>query len=118
MRFKVDENLPVEITQLLQHGGHDATTVYEQHLQGINDPELIKRCDGENRILITGDTDFSDIRRYPPQAHEGIMVLRLSSQSKTHVISVFGSIIRIIDSEPIKNRLWIVEESVIRIRGE
>jgi hypothetical protein len=30
MRFKVDENLPAEVAQLLRAAGHDALTVVDQ----------------------------------------------------------------------------------------
>ena len=43
MQFKIDENLPVEITELLTNAGYDAKTINEQLLQGIKDPVLIRR---------------------------------------------------------------------------
>ena len=118
MLFKVDENLPVELAQLLSELGHDTKTVKDERLQGANDRSLIERCDKEKRALITLDTDFSDIRAYPPRDHEGIIVLRIGNQSKTHVLRVFRRILPLIAQEPIGGRLWIVEENVVRIRGE
>jgi hypothetical protein len=32
MKFKIDENLPVEIAALLQEAGYDATTILDQEL--------------------------------------------------------------------------------------
>ena len=116
MQFKIDENLPVEIAELLTNVGYDAKTVNEQHLQGVKDPLLIDRCKSENRVLVTLDTDFSDIRAYPPQGFSGIIVLRVGSQAKLHVIKVFQGIIPLIQLEPINQRLWIVEETRVRIR--
>ena len=40
MKFKVDENLPVEVASMLRHAGHDAVTVLEQHLGGNDDAQL------------------------------------------------------------------------------
>ena len=34
MKFKVDENLPVEIADLLRSAKHDVTTVHSQRLMG------------------------------------------------------------------------------------
>jgi len=48
MLFKVDENLPVEIAELLSDLGHDAKTINDQRLQGVNDRVLLERCDKEN----------------------------------------------------------------------
>jgi len=118
MLFKIDENLPIEIAELLSRAGHDAKTVHDQRLQGIEDSILIKKCDSENRILVTLDTDFSDIRAYPPQEHQGVIILKIGNQSRKHVVKVFQTVLRLINREPIEKRLWIVEETMIRIRGE
>ena len=37
MKFKIDENLPVELAELVPALGHVATTVFEQRLQGKPD---------------------------------------------------------------------------------
>ncbi len=118
MQFKIDENLPIEIAELLTNAGHNAKTVNEQQLQGARDPVLIDVCKSENRVLVTLDTDFSDIRAYPPQEFSGIIVLRVGSQAKQHVIKVFQSILPLIQREPLNQHLWIMEETKVRIRGK
>ena len=118
MRFKIDENLPIEIAELIINAGHDAKTVNEQQLKGSKDPVLIDLCRSENRVLVTLDTDFSDIRAYPPQEFAGIIVLRVGSQAKQHVMKVFQRIISFISIESLNQHLWIVEETTIRIRGK
>lgn len=118
MQFKIDENLPIEIAQLLINANHNAKTVNEQQLQGAKDSTLINVCKNENRILVTLDTDFSDIGTYPPEDFSGIIVLRVGSQSKMHIIGVFNRILPFIGHETLNGHLWIVEESRIRIRGK
>ena len=118
MDFKIDENLPVDIAKLLIKAGHDAITVNDQRLQGAEDAVLINLYRSENRALVTLDIDFSDIKAYPPKEFAGIIVLRVGNQSKQHIIKAFQRIISLIDSEPLSKHLWIVEETVIRIRGE
>lgn len=117
MQFKIDENLPVDIAELLADAGYDAKTVSEQQLKGVKDPVIIEVCKTENRVLITLDTDFSDIRAYPPQDFSGIIVLRVGSQAKQHVIKVLQRIIPLFGHEPLNQHLWIAEENIIRIRG-
>jgi len=117
MQFKIDENLPIEISEVLINAGYNAKTVNEQQLQGVKDPLLINVCKSESRILVTLDTDFSDIRAYPPQEFSGIIVLRVGSQAKQHVLKVFQRIISLIQQEPVNQHLWIVEETKVRIRG-
>ncbi len=117
MKFKVDENLPVEAAELLRQAGHDAATVLEQHLSGEAEPEIASVCQRENRTLVTLDLDFADIRAYPPAQYPGLIVLRLKQQDRPHVLEILSRLIRIFPDEPLERRLWIVEERQIRIRG-
>ena len=103
---------------MLVQAGYDAKTVNEQLLQGAADSKLIDICKSENRVLVTLDTDFSDIRTYPPEKYVGIVVLRVVRQDKPYLIEVFNRIIQLIDLEPLNRHLWIVEDSRIRIRGK
>ena len=63
MRFKVDENLPMEVAQLLREAGHEATTVLDQHLGGVDDLTIASICQQEGPALVTLDLDFSDMQR-------------------------------------------------------
>ena len=117
MEFKVDENLPVEVADFLRQVGYDAATVVEQHLEGRPDSDIASVCQKEGRILVTLDTDFADIRAYPPAQFPGLIVLRLREQDKPHVLEVIGHLIPLLSSEPLERLLWIVEETRLRIRG-
>ena len=117
MKFKIDENLPVELAQLLNQCKHNALTVLDQNLQGSDDPEIIKICLQEGRILITLDKGFADIRNYPPYKYPGIVIFRVSRQSKTHLVKVLQRLIPLFEREPIKKHLWIVEDSRVRVWG-
>lgn len=118
MQFKIDENLPVEIAELLTEAGHDAKTVNDQHLEGSLDSLLANVCRDENRALITLDTDFSDITAYPPESFPGIIVLRIRRQAKSHIIDVLRRIMPLLSRERLAQHLWIVEENRLRIRGK
>lgn len=116
MRFKIDENLPVEAANLLRQAGYDVKTVAEQGLNGSPDSNVISVCRREKRVLITLDTDFADIRLYPPAQSSGLIVLRLQKQDKHHVIGILNRLLHVISKEPLEERLWIVEETNIRVR--
>ncbi len=118
MRFKVDENLPIEVAGLLCSAGLDALTVFDQRLIGEADSRILDICQEEGRTLITLDLDFSDVRSYPPQEYFGLVVLRLHRQDKPYVLETIRGIIPLFEHEQIEGRLWIVEENRIRVRGE
>ena len=118
MKFKIDENLPIDIADLLHSGGHDALTVFDQKLIGQDDRRILDICKAEERALITLDLDFSDVRSYPPQEYFGLIVLRLRRQDKAYVREIIRRIIPLFAQEQVEYRLWIVEENRIRVRGE
>ena len=117
MRFKVDQNLPVEIAQALRQAGYDAETVYEEDLAGTPDPQLAEIARAEARALITLDNGFGDLRTYPPADHPGLVVLRPPRQDKATVLRVFAPVVALLEREPVVGRPWVVEEQRIRIRG-
>jgi predicted nuclease of predicted toxin-antitoxin system len=116
MKFKIDENLPIELAELLQDEGYDASTIYSESLKGAKDPTVIAICQDEKRVLVTLDLDFADIKTYPPQNHAGIIVLRPYRQDKPYLLSFFQKLIPAINQHPLKGHLWIAEEGKIRIR--
>ena len=80
MKIKLDENLPRALEDLLVAGGHDVTTVPQEALGGSNDPRVLNAATGEDRLLMTFDLDFADIRQYPVGSHAGVVVFRLHDQ--------------------------------------
>ena len=77
MRFKVAENLPVEVAAILTGAGHDADTVFDESLCGAADQKIAAACLAEGRILVTMDLDFADIRAFPTAELPGAMVFSL-----------------------------------------
>jgi len=115
-RFKLDENLPRLAHALLASAGHDTHTVNDEQLGGFPDSRVFDACVAENRILVTLDLDFADIRRYPPSDHRGIWILRPETQSIENVIAAIKGALALLGREPAANRLWIVEPNRVRIR--
>lgn len=116
MRFKTDENLPVEAAADLRQAGHDALTVADEQLVGQSDVRVADVCRAEGRTLLTLDLDFADIRVYPPGDFAGIVVLRPSVQTVTNIRRLVGQVIALLPTEPLAGHLWIVDEGQIRIR--
>lgn len=96
-RFKIDENLPIEVAELLKAAGHDAMTIFDQSMVGDLDPKVASVCKAEGRALVTLDLDFSDIRTYPPAEFPGIIVLRPRNQAKPTVLALVNQLIALLD---------------------
>jgi predicted nuclease of predicted toxin-antitoxin system len=117
MKIKLDENMPVALAKLLRSSGHDAVTVPEEGLSGMDDPRLLEIAVSEGRLLITFDSDFGDIRHYPIGTHAGIVVFRLTDQRWSQLKEPSQ---RLIDSgilERLHGGLAIADETRIRIRS-
>jgi predicted nuclease of predicted toxin-antitoxin system len=87
MNIKLDENLPLRIAVLPRDFGHDVHTLREERLTGCADEGIWKAAQQESRFLITQDLDFSDVRRFAPGSHHGILLVRLHSPNRTNLIS-------------------------------
>jgi predicted nuclease of predicted toxin-antitoxin system len=88
LEVQVDENLPDELSQLLCDAGWDSLTIGQQQLGGAIDPRVAEVCAAEARILVTFDRGFSNIRAYSSISIPGIIVFRLNSQDKPHVLAI------------------------------
>ena len=118
MKFKIDENLPVEFAAGLCRAKFDAETVSSERLSGADDATLFERCQLEGRILITLDLDFANVQSYPPGSHAGIVVFRPGSQDKNCLISLLERLLPVFSSKSPKGQLWIVESDRIRYRED
>ena len=74
-------------------------------------------CRVEGRALVTLDTDFADLRTYPPGRTAGIIVLRLRRQDRAHVLETIRRLVPPLTTETLAGHLWIVDEDRVRIRS-
>ena len=86
MKIKFDENLPVSLAVILSNLQHDVHTVAEENLSGSSDREVWEAAQRDKRFLITQDLDFSDLRRFLPGTHCGILLVRLRSPDRQSLI--------------------------------
>jgi len=118
LKFKVDENLPTEYASILGGAGFEADTVSDEKLSGASDSVLSERCCTEDRVLMTLDLDFANVRAYPPKSHPGIVVFRSKSQDKPTLVALLKRLVPVLLQLSAKHQLWIVEPDRIRYREE
>jgi len=88
--------------------GHGSSGAQAGTLGTLGPPE-------EERITL--DTDFADMRTYPPGDYPGLIVLRMTKQDKPHVLAAVTRVLPLLGNEPLVRRLWLVGEDAVRIRG-
>ena len=66
--------------------------------------------------MVTLDVGFADIRTYTPKQFAGLVVLRVTNQSRQSILPVAAQILNLLKSEPLIGQLWVVEDSNVRVR--
>ena len=91
MRFKLDENLPIELADDLGRLGHDVDTVVGEGLAGSEDAAVVKAARGSDGILLTLDKGIANLLQYPLHEHSGVVLFRPDPSGRLAVLSFVRS---------------------------
>lgn len=118
LKVMVDEDLPRKAVQLLKDYGYDATSVFEQGIRGIKDPQLWVAIQKDERYLVTADKGFGDIRVYPPGKHFGILLLRPDEDGIRPVLDLLKKVLESYHLEDLVGITTVANPRGIRLRKE
>jgi predicted nuclease of predicted toxin-antitoxin system len=116
VKFKLDENLPVELVTDLRALGHDADTVTGEGLRGAADPAVVDAALAADRILFTLDKGIANLQRYPIHQHAGVVLFRPDTSGRGAVIAFVRERLREVLEMDLSDRLTVVGPSRIRFR--
>jgi len=116
MKFKLDENLPLEIADVFRDAGHEIDSVHDEGLTGASDEKIVAAVQIEGQILLTMDKGIADIRRFPPSEYPGIVVFRPSTSGRGEVLRFVREALPDVLSTRLAGRLVIVSARGIRTR--
>ena len=116
MKFKLDENLPVELVTDLRRFGHDADTVTGEGLGGAADPAVVDAAFAADRILFTLDKGIANLQRYPISQHAGVVLFRPDTWGRGAVIAFVRERLNKLLEMDLTGRLTVVGPSRIRFR--
>jgi predicted nuclease of predicted toxin-antitoxin system len=116
--FVLDANLPRSVASLLGQYGHQCIDVRDCPNAPLLDPDISRMAIAQQLTILSGDSDFGDIRHYPPALHHGIVVIHRPYRSSTQmVLQIVESLMRewhLI--EPVTGKLVTVELGCVRVR--
>jgi predicted nuclease of predicted toxin-antitoxin system len=115
VKIKLDENLPAQLARALTALGHDTDTVPQEGLAGKPDPDIWAAAQTVGRFLITQDLDFSDIRRYVPGTHAGLLLVRLRTPGRQALIRRICDVFQREPVETWRRAFIIVTDHKLRI---
>jgi predicted nuclease of predicted toxin-antitoxin system len=117
MKLKLDENLSRHLKPVLTALGHDVLTAADENLLSRPDTESAHAAKDEQRMLLTLDIEFADLRKYPPGSHPGVILFRPLSLSPLSVNAFIADFIRRTDLDKLAVCVAVVDPSHVRVRS-
>ena len=116
MHIKADEDLPAQATKRLRDDGYDASSVVEQNMGGWKDHALWQAVQAHGQFLVTADKGFGDIRAFPPQTHQGVLLLRPDEDGIRPILELLDRVLSAYRLELLIGSVTVATPRSIRIR--
>jgi len=101
---------------MLARLGHDTDTVPLENLSGRPDAKVWDAAQRAQRLLITQDADFSNLSRFTPGTHHGLVIVRLRDPGRGALTQRIEEIFAAEEVESWEGCLVIATDRKIRVR--
>lgn len=117
MRLLLDENLSPQQAAILREQGHDAIAVVDAGLSGQPDEKIRGFAIAENRVLLTLDSDFANMLRFPTSGTPGVIRLKIHPPTEQAVREQIQKALTLLKDTPLAGCLAVSHGDMIRIRS-
>lgn len=117
MRLLLDENLSPQQAAILRENGHDAVAVLEVGLSGQPDERIRAYAIQENRVLLTLDSDFANMLRFPPAGTPGVIRLKIHPPAEDAIRDQIRKALALLKETSLAGCLAVSHGDMIRIRS-
>lgn len=102
--------------RLLRSLGFQVIRAQDRGMMGAPDPDIYREAQKPDAVLVTNDKGFGNVRKYPPSAHSGIIVLKMlpDPQAVEEVHKVLGVLLR--HETKFRGALFVVDRNKYRKR--
>lgn len=114
MRFKVDEDLPSDVAQIMRDAGYDAASIVEQKMTGEKDGRIWEHVQLEGRCLVTADKGFAILAMRHSTHHQGLILFRLPRESRDGYIALSRRLVTSGKLRDIPGNITVVSPESIR----
>ncbi len=116
MRLLLDENLPIMTVKFLRELGHDVVGVHDESLVSQADEFIFAHARQSERVLVTYNADFIDLRALAGVHHSGIIRLRISNQRPHFAHPILRTALEQLQDRDLADTLVTVSDQRIRVR--
>lgn len=116
LRWLLDMGVSKAVAVWLRAQGYDAVHLHELGLNRLDDSDIFRKADTENRVVLTCDLDFSEVTAITQAAKPSGVVFRLQNMRAAHVIARLTRVISDVGEALSDGCIVSVEETRIRVR--
>ena len=117
MRFLIDNNLSPVLADRLNAAGHDAVHVRDYGLHAATDQVVLARARGDNRVLISADTDFGTLLAREGADRPSILLIRrLSGQRATEQATIILANLDVVANDLDGGAVVVLTDEWVRVR--
>jgi predicted nuclease of predicted toxin-antitoxin system len=116
MRILADENIQEPTLRFLRELGHDVLGVHEAGLKSAPDADVFRQAQQEQRVVLTYNCDFADIRDLTGKDHNGVIRLRIENQRIGYAHPLLKEALEKLRGLNLRNHLVTVMDDRLRIR--
>ena len=114
LRFLSDENIAASLVKSLRNKGYEVFDVKEEELFGMDDIEMFKKANEEERIILTHDKDFILLSEMFLSSSCGVVLIRYEDKSPDNILEKFIPVLETI-KDKLKGSLIIVYDDFIKV---
>lgn len=119
LQFFADHCVPLLVISILRSEGYEVHRLTEYLPPDSADSIVIQEALSRNMILLTFDSDFSDVVAYPPENYAGIIAFQVHNHPEI-MSEILKRLLAYLKSHPemteYKGKIFFVELHRLRIR--
>lgn len=117
MRFFLDANVPYSALEVFEELNLKAAHARDAGLSRADDKEIISYAAKEKSVLVTKDLELANTKLFPPESHNGVVVLRLPHTfNAKQFANAIRNFLTVVEAESLKKAITIVKLGRYRIR--
>lgn len=115
MKFLVDANVRYSVGNFLQSQGHDVQYIAGTAQHDLSDDKILAIAKQNSCIILTNDKDFGHLVFYRNLPHSGIVLFRLSDESRDSYFRHMTALLELY-GERLQNHFVVVMDDHVRYR--